>query len=292
MLGDLLLILSCWVSLVVLLARKEVGFHMRMDKLLCLVSHRAKALRGPEPTFKVKDYPYRISFILRQGTWWVVERAQDLRVENKPCYLEEEAEVLVTRLLPEKASYKVDSLSQLTPELVDQLPEHSVDPVNGSPSKGRKSVGVLSLYVDDLIISGTPQFLRWFLEKIKKHFTVGHEDVNDLMFTGQRVRWVCDEHKRKKYISIDQKLSVSELEEILIPKHLKDTDLCDKQLRTSCRSLLGSLTGCNPGHSFRLVTVFPGWHRPQLLQLLVAARSLISFADRSAMMRLRCVCGL
>ena len=41
-----------------------------------LVSHRAKALRGPEPTFKVKDYPDRVSFVLRQGTWWVVERAK------------------------------------------------------------------------------------------------------------------------------------------------------------------------------------------------------------------------
>ena len=206
-----------------------------------LVSHRAKALRGPEPNFKVKDYPYRVSFILRQGTWWVVEKAQDLRLNNKPCYLEEEAEVLVTMFLPEKASYKVDSLSQLTPELVDQLLEHVVDPVHGSPSKGRKSVGILSLHVDDLIISGTPQFLKWFLEKIKRHFTVGHEDVNDLMFTGQRVRWVFDEHKKKKYISIDQELSVQELEEIPIPKHLKDTDLCDKQLHTSYRSLLGSL---------------------------------------------------
>ena len=48
-----------------------------------LVIHRAKALRGPEPTFKLKDYPFRVSFILRQGTWWVVERDQDLRVENK-----------------------------------------------------------------------------------------------------------------------------------------------------------------------------------------------------------------
>ena len=206
-----------------------------------LVSHRAKALSGPEPNFKVRDYPYRVSFILRQGTWWLVERAQDLRLNNKPCYLEEEAEVLVTMFLPEKASYKVDSLSQLTPELVDQLPEHFVDPVHGSPSKGRKPVGILSLHVDDLIISGTPQFLKWFLEKIKKHFTVGHEDVNDLMFTGQRVRWVFDEHKKKKYISIDQKLSVQELEEISIPKHLKDTDLCDKQFHTSYRSLLGSI---------------------------------------------------
>ena len=199
-----------------------------------LVSHRAKALRGPEPNFKVKDYPYRVSFILRQGTWWVVERAQDLRLNNKPCYLDEEAEVLVTMFLPEKASYKVDSLSQLTPELVDQLLEHFVDPVHGSPSKGRKSVGILSLHVDDLIISGTPQFLKWFLEKIKKHFTVGHEDVNDLMFTGQRVRWVFDEHKKKKYISIDQKLSVQELEEISILMRSR----CECGLS---RALLGSL---------------------------------------------------
>ena len=216
-----------------------------------LVSHRAKALRGPEPNFKVKDYPYRVSFILRQGTWWVVEKAQDLRLNNKPCYLEEEAEVLVTMFLPEKASYKVDSLSQLTPELVDQLLEHFVDPVHGSPSKGRKSAGIMSLHVDDLIISGTPQFLKWFLEKIKKHFAVGHEDVNDLMFTGQRVRWVFDEHKKKKYISIDQKLSVQELEEISIPRHLKDTDLCDKQLHTSYRSLLGSINWLQSGTQFQ-----------------------------------------
>ena len=227
-----------------------------------LVSHRAKALRGPEPNFKVKDYPYRVSFILRQGTWWVVERAQDLRLNNKPCYLEEEAEVLVTMFLPEKASYKVDSLSQLTPELVDQLLEHFVDPVHGSPSKGRKSVGILSLHVDDLIISGTPQFLKWFLEKIKKHFTVGHEDVNDLMFTGQRVRWVLDEHKKKKYISIDQKLSVQELEEISIPKHLKDTDLCDKQLHTSYRSLLGSINWLQSRTQFQACYSFSR-HRPQ-----------------------------
>ena len=45
----------------------------------------------------------------------------------------------------------------------------------------------------------------------------------------------------KKYISIDQKLCVSELEEIVIPKHLKDADACDKALHTSYRSLLGSI---------------------------------------------------
>ena len=77
----------------------------------------------------------------------------------------------------------------------------------------------MSLHVDDLIISGTPEFLTWFLKKIREHFTVGHEDKNDRTFTGQRVRWVLDAQGQKKYNSIDQKLCVSELEEIVIPKH-------------------------------------------------------------------------
>ena len=47
----------------------------------------------------------------------------------------------------------------------------------------------MSLHVDDLTISGTPEFLTWFLKQIKEHFTVGHEDKNDLTFTGERVRW-------------------------------------------------------------------------------------------------------
>ena len=104
--------------------------------------------------------------------------------------------------LPEKAPYKVDSLSQLTPQLGNQLLEHFVDPVPGSTSKGRKSVGALSLHVDDIIISGTPQFLKRFLEKSKKHFTVGHEDVNDLMFTGQRVRWFLMSTRRRSTLPL------------------------------------------------------------------------------------------
>ena len=42
----------------------------------------------------------------------------------------------------------------------------------------------MSLHVDDLIISGTPEFLIWFLKKIREHLTVGHEDKHDLTFTG------------------------------------------------------------------------------------------------------------
>ena len=71
-----------------------------------LVSHRAKALRSPEPIHKVKDYPYRVSMILRKGTRWVVERAQDLRQNNKTCFLEEEAEVLAFCSFPRRLPTK------------------------------------------------------------------------------------------------------------------------------------------------------------------------------------------
>ena len=91
-----------------------------------MLSFLTKALRTPAPVYQVKDYPYRVSMNLRKGTWWIVERAQDMRLDkdNKTCFLEEEAEVLVSLFLPEKASYKVESLSELSPELVDQLLEH------------------------------------------------------------------------------------------------------------------------------------------------------------------------
>ena len=32
-------------------------------------------------------------------------------------------------------------------------------------------------------------FLEKFKSKVKASFKIGHEDVNDLMFTGQRVKW-------------------------------------------------------------------------------------------------------
>ena len=240
---------------------------VRYENGHALVSHRAKALRGPEPTCKVKDYPYRVSMILRKGTWWIVERA----------HAETGEQALLLRSLglsvSTRASYKVESLSELSPELVDQLLEHFVDPVHGSPSKGRKTVGVMSLHVGDLIISGTEKFLTWSLKKIREHFTVGHEDKNDLTFTGQRVCWVNDAQGNKKYISIDQKLCVSELEEIVIPKHLKHTDACDKAFILPTDPCSGALTGCSREHSSRLVTSSLVWLQHLQLQPLVIARS-------------------
>ena len=108
--------------------------------------------------------------------------------------------VLVSRslFLPEKASHKVESLWELSPELVDQLLEHFVDPVHGSPSKGRKTVGVMSPHVDDLIISGTEKFLTWFLKEDQGALHCWPQDKFDLTFTRQRVCWVNDAQGNKK----------------------------------------------------------------------------------------------
>ena len=47
-----------------------------------------------------------------------------------------------------------------TPEVVDELLEHFADPVHGSPSRGRKTFGVLSLHVGDPMITGDRSFLE------------------------------------------------------------------------------------------------------------------------------------
>ena len=131
---------------------------------------------------------------------------------------------------------------QLTPEIVEELLEHFMDPVNGSNAKGRKPIGMCCLHVDDLFITGTPEFLEKFKKVVKSQFKIGHEDVNDLMFTGQRVKWIIDEKtKKKSHITVEQSLCVSELTEVVIPKGLKDEDKCDKDLHTAYRSLLGSI---------------------------------------------------
>ena len=73
--------------------------------------------------------------------------------------MEEEAEVLVSIFLPSERTY-LATTQQLTPEIVEELLRHSMDPVNGSNAKGRKPIGMCCLHADDLFISGTPEFLR------------------------------------------------------------------------------------------------------------------------------------
>ena len=205
------------------------------------VAYRAKALRTPEPQYDRKKFHLRTSIVKRKGVWWLLEVNHDLNKENVSTSLEEEAEVLVSAFLPSERTY-LATTPQLTPEIVEELLEHFMDPVNGSNAKGRKPIGMCCLHVDDLFITGTPEFLEKFKKVVKSQFKIGHEDVNDLMFTGQRVKWIIDEKtKKKSHITVEQSLCVSELSEILIPKGMKDEEKYDKDLHTAYRSLLGSI---------------------------------------------------
>ena len=121
----------------------------------------------------------------------------------------------------------------------------------------REPIGMCCLHVDDLFMTGTPDFLETFKKVVKSQFKIGHEDVNDLMFTGQRVKWVIDEKtKKKSHITFEQSLCVSELTGVVIPKVLKDEEKCDKDLHTAYRSLLGSIIWLQSGTQFQLCYQF------------------------------------
>ena len=103
----------------------------------------------------------------------------DMNKELIATSLEEEAEVLVSIFLPSERTY-LAMTPQLTPEIVEELLEHFMDPENGSNAKGRKPIGMCCLHVDDLFITGTPELLEKFKKVVKSHFKIGHEDVNDM----------------------------------------------------------------------------------------------------------------
>ena len=79
----------------------------------------------------------------RRGVWWLLEMNHDMNKDLIATSLEEEAEVLVSIFLPSERTY-LATTPQLTPEIVEELLEHFMDPVNGSSAKGRKPMGMLS----------------------------------------------------------------------------------------------------------------------------------------------------
>jgi hypothetical protein len=204
------------------------------------VSYRSKALRSPEPTYKTKDYPFRTSIICRNSFWYIIEVSNDMRKE-KNVFLPEEAYTLVSIYMPEYKVFKAEEkLSHLTPELTDELLEYFIDPIAGSNCKGRKVVALINLHVDDLFITCSDDMRERIIGAIRKEYTIGHEDTNDIEFTGQRVVWK-KEGGKKQFIRVSQEKSIETLLEVEIPKGLDDNADLDKSLHTEYRSLLGSI---------------------------------------------------
>ena len=98
------------------------------------VSYRAKALRTPDPYYSSKQCYFRTSIVKRKVVWWLLEMNVDMRKEKNQSALEEEAETLVSIFLPAERTY-LATVPQLTPEVVEELLEHFIDPVNGNDAK-------------------------------------------------------------------------------------------------------------------------------------------------------------
>jgi hypothetical protein len=64
---------------------------------------------------------------------------------------------------------------------------------------------------------------------------VGSEGKDDVMFTGQRVRW------RSNSPVVDQDKAVEELKEIELDKNMKDDAPCTPRFHTEFRSFFGSI---------------------------------------------------
>ena len=115
--------------------------------------------------------------------------------------LEEEAETLVSLFLPAEHTYTVTQTPQLTPEVVEELLEHFMDPVHGSNSKNRSPIGMCCLHVNDLFVTGNDIFLKQFKEIVKSQFKIGHEDTNDLMLLDNVLLGRCKRRPRRRSIS-------------------------------------------------------------------------------------------
>ncbi len=110
-----------------------------------------------------------------------------------------------------------------------------VDPIYGSPAKGRRVLGVVCLHVDDLFLTGNDTFLKRVLESLRRDYKFGSEDTDDIMFTGQRVKW------QGQSVVVDQTKAVEELTEVDLPKGAADSTPCSPEQHTEFRSVLGSL---------------------------------------------------
>ena len=70
--------------------------------------------------------------------------------------------------------------------------DYIVDPVHGRTPTANTVCRVICLHVDDLFMTGTPEFYEKVATYLHKHFQTGSEDKNDNLFVGQRIRWLQD----------------------------------------------------------------------------------------------------
>ena len=130
-----------------------------------------------------------------------------------------------------------------------------MDPITGSPAKGRKIEGIVTIHVDDAFMCGSPQFKKLVIGGLKKDFQVGSEDINDCMFVGSRVQWK-NRGLKDAHIVVEQERKVEELESITFDSTLKEDSLCSFDLHRQYRSVLGQINWLQSRTQFQACYLF------------------------------------
>ena len=188
--------------------------------------------RMKKPAYGLNDAPRR---------WWniVDQKLRSYRLEptraDRCCYV-----------LYDDSKHVVSNVQQtsINANNLDDALSYLLDPVTGSNAKGRKVHGVVCLHVDNLFLAGDACFHAQVCQRLRKDFSIGSEDTNDIQFVGQRIKWMYNEKNgkgSKHFIRVDQNLAIEELEEIKVDKGLKDETPCTPSMHTEYRSVLGQI---------------------------------------------------
>ena len=99
-------------------------------------------------------------------------------------------------------------------------------------------------------MTGTSEFFTTICDNLKKDYQIGSGDRNDVVFTGQRVRW------QGNTLVVDQEKAVEELSEVQLEKNLPDNTPCTPTLHTEFRSLVRSLNWLQSRTHFQVAYKF------------------------------------
>ena len=93
-------------------------------------------------------------------------------------------------------SHVVGPETHISRAMADAI-DYLTDPIAGSPAVNKNVHGVLCLHVDDLFMAGDNKFMKDIYKRIVTDFSVGSEDMNNIEFVGQRIKWLPkdDEHE-------------------------------------------------------------------------------------------------
>ena len=133
----------------------------------------------------------------------------------------------------------IQATSQQKPRVrteADAAFEKVLDPIEGSPSTGKSVAGIINLFLDDLFGTGGTEMKQRVRARLRKDFQIGSEDWNDVLFTGQRIRWLKDPQSGS-FIEVNQEKAAEELEEIPVERNTKEDLHCTPAMHTRYRSL-------------------------------------------------------